>query len=210
MPATLRVFASDRIAVFCEILGHYPDKLRMLDIAAGHCAFAVAAAKMGRKVTCLDARTERVPFAELAKHGIEFIHADVNAYTFDAEQFDLILLLGILYHLTLEEQIALLRRCSARLTIIDTHYSLKPDITHGPYSGHVYYEDAEKRRNVASAWTSPESFWHTSESWLRLFTDSGYACAMKVEPEINPLDRRSFYVCEPVGSSSGPAAAVWS
>lgn len=191
------VASADRMSVFREIIGHYPDKRHLLDIGAGHCKFALEAAKEGRKVTCLDARTERVPFGDLDAQGIQFIHADVNTYEFDGEQYDMFLLLGILYHLTLDEQATLLKRCSRRLTIVDTHYSHGPTVKRGPYEGHLYIENEEKRRNPRSAWTSAESFWHAPDSWLRLFLEAGFGRAMKVEPEINPGDRRSFYVCEP-------------
>jgi len=81
--------------------------------------FAVAAFELGWQVTAVDVRTARFPPVA----GIAWIEADVRTYLFTACNFDVITLLGILYHLELPDQLALLRRCVGRSTIVDMHVS---------------------------------------------------------------------------------------
>lgn len=193
------VAATDRLGVFAEIIRRqFPPPCRTaLDLAAGHCKFAILAAELGLTVKAVDARTERVPFDKLSACGITFEQADLNSYAFDPSEYDLIFLLGILYHLTLDEQIALLAKCASRPAILDTHYSVKPQTTDRGYEGHIYVEDAKIREDARSALNSERSFWHTPESLSRLLYDAGYRTVRKVEPEVDPQARRSFYVCEP-------------
>jgi hypothetical protein len=53
--------------------------------------------------------------------GIEWVEADVRGY--DPSGFDCIALLGLLYHLELDAQLALLRKCAGTPIIVDTHHA---------------------------------------------------------------------------------------
>jgi hypothetical protein len=103
-----------RLVTFDALVG--PGEGRtLLDLGAGPCLFARRAQKAGWKVTAVDGRTDRLP-EDL--EGVTFVEADVREY--DPSGFDLILNLGLLYHLTIEAQEELLRKCSYTKVILET------------------------------------------------------------------------------------------
>ena len=179
-----------RLATFRSILGSLPPG-RLLDLGAGHGAFSLIAAELGWSVTAVDARTARMPMTE----GIEWVEADVRDY--DPSGFDCIALLGLLYHLELEAQLGLLRRCAGTTLILDTHHALLPEVSLGGYNGRLYREPGtseEERRDIATAsWGNPESFWPTRESLVTMLHDAGHPVVLALEPQITP--DRTFYLC---------------
>lgn len=183
-----------RVDCFTRIMSAYPGKKTLLDIAAGHCLFSIAAAGLGMKVTAVDARRDRVP-GSIESMGIEFIQTDVNSPEFEVDSFDVVLLLGILYHLTLEQQIRLVRKCSHTLTILDTRCTGTPKVKVDGYEGILYIENEKIRADARSAFTSVESFWHCEPSLIRMLGDCGYRKITKIEPPSRPF--RWFFVCEP-------------
>ena len=156
-----------RVDCFTRIMSAYPGKKTLLDIAAGHCLFSIAAAGLGMKVTAVDARRDRVP-GSIESMGIEFIQTDVNSPEFEVDSFDVVLLLGILYHLTLEQQIRLVRKCSHTLTILDTRCAGTPKVKLDGYEGILDMENEKIREDARSAFTSGESFWHCESSLIRM------------------------------------------
>jgi 2-polyprenyl-3-methyl-5-hydroxy-6-metoxy-1,4-benzoquinol methylase len=91
-------------------------EVSLVDLGAGPCLFAKLAAKEDFRVTAVDVRPpwnidgSPLPLESLA--GIEFVQAD--ACKFDVSGFDIVSIVGLLYHLTLDEQIDLLSRCAGR------------------------------------------------------------------------------------------------
>jgi hypothetical protein len=188
-----------RVAVFRDLLGLFPPG-RLLDLACGHGLFSIAAQEMGWQVTAVDARTERMPMTP----GIEWIQHDVRGY--DVRGFDVIALLGLLYHLELAEQLNLLRRCSGTVTILDTHDSKQPTHLEGGYAGHTFIEVAEGTEErlaetATAAWGNQTSFWATQPDLVRMLQDCGFGTVLAVVPP-NTRDR-TFYLCLPAGRSSG-------
>lgn len=183
-----------RVDCFNQVLSAYPGRSTLLDIAAGHCMFSIAAAKRGMKVTATDARRERVPPA-VEKLGIEFVQADVNSPDFRVGAYDVVLLLGILYHLTLAQQIALVKKCAHTLTIVDTRCTGKAQVKIDGYEGVYYVEDEKMRQDPRSAFSSEQSFWHREPSLIRMLRQCGYRRITRVEPPSRPY--RWFFVCEP-------------
>ena len=182
-----------RIAVFKELLGLFPAG-RMLDLACGHGLFAIAAHEMGWHVTAVDVRTERMPMTP----GVDWVQHDVRTYQVDG--FDVIALLGLLYHLELPDQLDLLRRCSRTITILDTHHSNRPTHLEEGYAGHTYRElpeGQEERLAVTqtAAWGNLTSFWPTQPDLVRMLRDSGFATILALVPPNTP--DRTFYLCLP-------------
>ena len=179
-----------RLSTFRSILGAMTPG-RLLDLGAGHGKFSLIGQELGWDVTAVDVRTVRMPMAP----GIRWIEADVR--TFDVEGYDCIALLGLLYHLGLDDQRDLLRRCAGTPTILDTHHSLRPTITLDEYEGHLYREpgsNLEELAEIATAsYGNPESFWPTRESLNRMLRDAGYHTILALEPPIIP--DRTFYLC---------------
>ncbi len=181
---------------------------RLLDLGSGRGNFSVAAARLGWKVTAVDARTVRWPdaaaegepeSAELIR-SIDWVQADVREFPIGAGEYDLICILGLLHHLEVHDQVALLKRCSGTLTLLDTR--IAPAITdrEGPYEGtsiREHGETREERDQVPTAsWGNERSFRHTEESLLRLLRDCGYGKMMHMRPPHR--QNYTFYLCLPL------------
>lgn len=156
--------------------------------------FSVAAHELGWQVTAVDARRERM----LMTPGIEWIQHDVRDY--DVSGFDLIALIGLLYHLELPDQLDLLRRCSQTVTILDTHHSNRPKIVEGGYAGHTLRELPDDRADQlastpTAAWGNLTSFWATQPELVRMILDCGFARVLALVPPT--LKDRTFYLCLP-------------
>lgn len=165
---------------------------RLLDVATGHGLFALLAHELGWDVTAMDARTERMP----AMPGIQWIQGDVR--TFDVSGYDVIMILGLLYHLDIDDQVDLLRRCAGTPLILDTHVALKPAGSRSGYRGSVFLEvpdlpPEDHERCETASWGNKESWWTTQEELLRLLRDVGYRWTFPLTPSIRP--DRTFYYC---------------
>lgn len=172
-----------RLEIFRELLKPMRPG-RLLDVAAGHGAFSIAASELGWKVTAVDARSDRFPSVA----GIDWIEADLR--TFKIEGFDVICLLGILYHLQLDDQLDLLRRCAGTPTIIDTHTTQRADTTSDGYQGWLFQEHREAS---TASWGNIQSFWPTRPALDAMLADCGYRFVFRLEPEYYP--DRTFYLC---------------
>lgn len=179
-----------RVATFLQLLRHLgdPSGKSLLDLGAGPCIFARYARDYGYAVTAVDARSERSPDQETLG-SIRFVEADIR--NFEVAGFDVILALGILYHLDLDDQIALLRRCAAAsVLVVDTqmyHPDLPPAkpahwwnkfVREGDYEGVLYPENETAMASVGNL----VSFWHTEPSLLRLLEDCGFGDITLVDP----------------------------
>jgi ubiquinone/menaquinone biosynthesis C-methylase UbiE len=159
------------------------------DLGAGPCIFARIAADHGLQVTAVDARTERVPPAEQLGP-IRFVQADVR--DFDLLGFDVVLILGLLYHLEIPDQLELLERSrGARAVVIDTQVHISrlactPEphrfshlhVTPEGYEG-VEFTEAE---NPMASVGNKRSFWHTDGSLIRMFDATGFRAVTVVDP----------------------------
>lgn len=177
-------------------------KKTLLDLGAGPCVFARHARDAGYKVTAVDLRTQRLP-PEHEMSGIDFIESDVRH--FDVSGFDVISNLGLLYHLSLDDQADLLRRCSYTTVLLETQVHF-PDIVppaarpwgyqivqNDHYEGVLYPEG----NNAMAGSGNPTSFWHTEQSLLQLFADTGYETVTAVEPLfVSKYGARKFYVLD--------------
>jgi predicted RNA methylase len=184
---------SFRYVIFDEILSEIEGKT-LVDLGAGHCGFSLAAYVKGFNVTAVDARISRVPDNLLPE--IKFIKAD--AITFDVSRFDVVCILGLLYHLNLDEQITLLKNCREKLTIIDTHLAKSAEVTEKGFTGSHYREAVDKAalmKNPKASFTTLRSFWHTYESFYRLIEGMGYSEVTTIVPE--HYTGRTFFVCRP-------------
>ena len=119
------------------------DRLRILDLGCGEGAYAIEAGLRGSEVLALDARTERMDkgAACAKRHGltnVRFVQEDVRNISQETfGSFDVVYLLGLLYHLDAPDVFAVLERiyvlCGEAL-LIDTLISLNPQ-DHVPHGG---------------------------------------------------------------------------
>lgn len=189
--------------MFDSLLRLFPTG-RVVDLGSGHGLFAVRAADAGWDVTAVDARTERFP----ADPRITWVPRDVR--DFDLRGFDLILVLGLFYHLTVEDQVALLDRASGTPLILDTHlttehneFRLSELMTAGGYQGRHYSEKGWAGRSTA-AWGNEASFWPTTEAFYRMLAEHGYPSVFAGVPWVTP--DRTFFLCLPGGRT--PVSAI--
>jgi len=175
----------------------------VLDLGAGHCKFSIQAVeqKYCKKVYAVDARTERVP--KLPK-GVLFSQGNVLESAWQNIGADLIMCLGLFYHLTIDEQELLLSKlvCSGATTILlDSHYiteevCLESTSKSGVvYHGKPYAEGTKEdllTRLKASA-TSTVSFWHVFPSLLGMLDDH-FSEVRVILPESSP--GRCFFLLE--------------
>lgn len=173
----------------------------MADLGAGPCIFAKRGRDAGYKVTAVDGRNERIP--DDLGEGIEFVQADIRNFVLDG--FDVIAILGLLYHLTLEEQIDLIGRAKGATVILDTQihdpaaytdaasdeWTRTLVETNDGYSGILFPEG----ENPMASLEPQLSFWHTEESLLRMLDNAGFAIAQPVESQyISKYGARKFFV----------------
>jgi hypothetical protein len=192
-----------RVETFKAVVGEGNGR-SLLDLGAGACIFARLARDAGWVVTAVDARTERLP-GDLV--GITFVESDVRR--FDPSGFDTVAILGLLYHLSLDEQRALLTACSYARVILETQvhtpgfvppaaepWGRKIVVEQG-LEGVVYPErksgalDGNPMASVGNA----TSFWLTEPSLLELLDQCGYRSVEKIEPVYaSKFGTRRFYV----------------
>lgn len=189
---------------------------RLLDLGAGKGNFALSAAEMGWQVTAVDARTVRWPSAEAADsttadliRSIRWVQADVREFPIDRGEYDLICMLGLLHHLELADQTALLKRCGGTLLLLDTRIAPAIVDRDGAFEGMIVREHGETREErdqvPTAAWGNALSFRHTEESLLRLVRDCGYAQVMLMRP---PHRRDyTYYLCLPAVKSHESAGS---
>lgn len=186
---------------------------KLLDLGAGKGNFSLAAASLGWQVTAVDVRTMRWPEVDEESdpegaaqvRAITWVQSDVREYEIGRREFDLICILGLLHHLEVPDQVALLRKCAGTPLLIDTRIAPAVIDREGGYEGfliHEHGETREERDQVATAsWGNATSFRHTEESLVRLLRDAGYPIVMMARP---PHRRNyTFYYCLPKAEADG-------
>jgi SAM-dependent methyltransferase len=180
---------------------------KMLDLGAGKGNFSLSAAQLGWNVTAVDARTVRWPDADAEPdptladqiRNIRWVQSDVREFPIQEREYDLVCILGLLHHLEVSDQVALLRRCATMPTLIDTRIAKALVDVEGPYEGMLIREHGQTREErdavPQASWGNPLSFQHTEESLLRLVLDCGYIKMMQMRPPHR--QDYTFYLCLP-------------
>lgn len=173
------------------------DGLRVLDLGCYEGAFALELAAHGAVVHGVDVREGHVAKAELARdalglHTATFEVADVRSQSWASATYDVVLCLGLLYHLPAPDAVALLSRvasCASRFAVIETQVALRATKTveagGAPIRGRGYGEDTAQPGASADA---SESFWMTRPSLHNALADAGFTsvteCVVPVIPEL--------------------------
>ena len=180
-------------------------KLRILDLGCGEGVYAIEAGLRGAEVLALDARTQRMDqgAACAARHGltnVRFVRRDVREATREAfGSFDVVYLLGLLYHLDAPDVFRVLENvydlCTGML-VIDTLISLIAEIQvewqGQAYRGQRWREhgdedtDEVRRSRILKSIDNTFSFRFTKESLVRALHNVGftsaYECHLPFEP----------------------------
>ncbi len=205
-----------RLRMYRSLLDLLPAErrgTRLADLGSGPGFFAKVATKKGFRVTAVDAREpwafngSPLPAGRLA--GIEFVQADVRH--FDVSDFDVVTIIGLLYHLTLDEQVSLLARCRDKVAFVDTEIFDPGAVSEQAarrirgVAGTLGYDgiDWEEENRAWSSSGNPHSFWHTQPSPLRLFENAGFRHVAIVEPGYrSPYGQRQWFLLNALEKSA--------
>jgi SAM-dependent methyltransferase len=191
------------VQVVCDLAPRPIDQLRILDLACLEGIFGLEFAKRGAEVVGIEGRRSNLERASFAARALElgrvqFLHEDVRSLSAETHgQFDVVLCLGILYHLDAPDVFQFLERIAdvcRGFAVIETHVSLrrKERRSYGgiDYWGRSYVEHdpastAEQRElALRSSLDNPASFWLTKRSLLRGLAEVGFTTTLVVETAV--------------------------
>ncbi|MDT7809587.1 MAG: hypothetical protein QOJ70_3400 [Acidobacteriota bacterium] len=197
--------------VVSDIAGRPLADLRVLDLGSLEGLYAVELARHGASVMAVEIREaniEKMRFAKeaLALDNFEIVSDDVR--NLNAEKyghFDIVLCLGLLYHLDAPDVFDFTKRVAEvcrHAAIFDTHVSLADEISQA-YDGEEYRgtnflehrDDETEEERKQKLWASagnPKSFWLTKPSLNNLLSRVGFTSVYECHnpSEINkPADR---------------------
>lgn len=203
-----------RVVQLAEDLLGSVTGLRVLDLACLEGIYAVEFALRGARVVGVEGREANLARARFAQQALgldslELVRDDVrNLGRERYGQFDLVLCIGILYHLDAPDVVALVEQVGAvstGLAIFDTHVALAPRTTRRhagvelagvPVVEHSPAMTQEQRES--RAWASLDntlSFWPTEASLLKLLGVAGFTTVAEAKlpfvPGVPP-DRRTY------------------
>ena len=161
-------------------------KSTVLDLGCMEGIASFALAKKGvKKIVGIDGRKANITKAKFAKEtlgfdNVTFKMADVRKLKFKAKSFDVVLALGILYHLDTPELfyfIENLFKWTKEITIIDTHFAYFPKTEYKfkgkAYPGFYFNEFVVNELNDGSIGNN-RSFWLTRTSLFNMLIQVGY------------------------------------
>lgn len=169
------------------------ENLRVLDLACLEGLYGLEMALQGAEVVGVDARQANVEKARFAKevlgvNNISFYQDDVRNLSVEKYgYFDVILCLGILYHLNVPDVFYLLENIAQTgrgLAVVDTHVSPTSEISYQyqqqTYWGRSYTEHSpesslqEREKVLWSSLDNVESFWLTRASLFHFLHRVGF------------------------------------
>ena len=169
------------------------DRLRVLDLGALEGLFAVEFARRGASVVAIEGRRANFEKLRLAKDALELddlelLLEDVRDLRLERHgQFDVVLCLGLLYHLDAPDVFALLSRmyeACRRVVLIETRIALHA-LDPYDHSGRRYWgvfadeppaeTDPHSRDALWSSIGNPRSFHLTTSSLWNALADAGYS-----------------------------------
>lgn len=167
--------------------------LRVLDLACAHGAYAFEMANLGAHVLGIEGRESWLDYARRAKEeggwsNVEFVQDDVrNLSKTKYGEFDIVLCLGILYHLDAPDVfdfVAQLADVCREFAVIETHFAGEPRKAHEwrgkPYWGMSTLEHAagvtpkEKLQALGASLDNEQAFWFTQPSLCNILRHVGF------------------------------------
>jgi len=199
------------VQIISDIAGRPLEGLRVLDLACLEGLYAIELARHGARVLAIEGREANLEKARFAKEvlsldSLELVQDDVRNLSKEKHgYFDVVLCLGILYHLDVPDVFYFLEKIAQvcqGFTIIDTHVSATPEKFHlfkgRKYWGKTFREHStnstpeERARELWMSLDNPTSFWFTRPSIYSVLSHleftSVYECHKPFEPN-KPNDR---------------------
>ena len=193
-----------RVMILQWIISTFLDPTQqktVVDLGCGGMALTKLYRDQGFDVTAVDVRTDRNRDKE--KDGIKFIQQDIRET--DLNGYDVISHLGLLYHMTLEDQLDMFNRIpSNTITVLETQIyepntvtpkgakrltTAKQDVYHGA----LWQEPGN--HVLTASWNNETSFWHRPNSLYRMCRRTGFKMVIPVEPHFMSMyASRGFYI----------------
>ncbi|HVF61651.1 MAG TPA: class I SAM-dependent methyltransferase [Thermoanaerobaculia bacterium] len=210
------------VQIAADVTGKPLDALRVLDLACLEGHYGIEFALHGAQVLAIEGRETNLAKARFAKEMLsldrlelaleDVRHLDVQRHG----RFDVVLCLGILYHLDTPDAmdfVESLSRVCTRVAIIDTHISLSDDASFawkdktywGAYSKE-HDDDATPEQKLASLWYSldnPRSFKLTRASLCNLLRHVGFTSVYEC---MNPYE---YHYPNWPHAAAGDSTVVW-
>ena len=202
------------LQVVADLAGKPFSEIRVLDLACLEGQYAVEFARHGARAVAIEGREanfEKASFAKrmLSLDNLELIRGDVRDLSREKHGvFDVVLCLGILYHLDVPDVFAFVENIAAvcgRLAVFDTYVSLIPKHVYSYKDQQYWGRDIEEHvatetwaDRQAKLWSSIDnlkSVWFTKPTLLNLLSRAGftsvYECDVPVETG-KPIDRKTI------------------
>lgn len=196
----------DRILqAVADVIDRPLNELRVLDLACLEGLYGIEFARRGADVVGIEGREANVERARFAKEvlGLDnftLIHDDVRSLSPEKHgHFDVVLCLGILYHLDVPDVFSFVEKMAAvcrRLTIVDTHVAVQAvetvEYDGQTYRGWVYREhgaDTTLEQRLTNTWASLDnerSFWLTRPSLLNVLARAGFTSVHTCQNPVAP------------------------
>jgi hypothetical protein len=185
--------------------------VRILDLACLEGMYAIEFARHGAEAVGIEGREVNLAKARFAKdvlrlRRLEFVQDDVrNVSLAKYGAFDVVLCLGILYHVDASDVFTFLEHIGEvcrGFAVVDTHVSLEPETSYR-YRSFQYWRRRvlehslnstaeDKAKRLWSSLDNPESFWLTRPSLYNALSHVGFTsvheCHLPAEPD-KPEDR---------------------
>lgn len=204
-----------RIAqIVLDLAGGSVRGLRVLDLACGEGIYGIEFARQGANVVGIEGREANIEKARFVKCALSLDNLDLvqdDVRNLSAEkygQFDVVLCLGLLYHLDAPDVFAFAGRLgevSKRICIVDTRLTLKAKMSLS-YDRKLYYgtrgeeHDATdsaqtKKTRLGASLDNNDNFWLSRPTIYNLLSDAGFTsvfeCHIPAEPK-KPANRMTF------------------
>lgn len=177
----------------------------MLDLGCLEGLFAIELARHGAEVVAIEGREVNIEKARFAKdvlgiHNLELVLDDVRNLSKEKYgRFDVVLCLGILYHLDVPDVFFFVKKMAdvcQKFAIIGAHVSLVPEKSHfyegKRYWGSTYEEHSsnsttgERTKALWASLHNVTSFWLTRSSLLNLLANVGFSSVHEcLNPPVN-------------------------
>ena len=181
------------VQITSDIAGEPLENLRILDLACLEGLYAIEFAHRKAKVVAIEGREANIKKARFSKEvlsleNLELIQDDVRNLSKEKHgNFDVVLCLGILYHLDVPDVFTLIENIAEvcqRFTIIDTHVSRAGEEFY-IHNGNKYFGiriqehradsiSEERARNLWASLDNAKSFWLTRPSLYNLLAHVGF------------------------------------
>lgn len=197
-----------------DLAGGSRQGLRVLDLACGEGIYGIELARQGANVVGMEGRGANIEKARFVKRALsldnlELVQDDVRNLSVEKYgRFDVVLCLGLLYHLDAPDVFAFVDKLGevcTKLCIVDTRLTLKAK-THWMHNREIYFGTrgeehdatdsvAVKATRLGASLDNNSNFWLSRPTIYNLMADAGFTsvfeCHIPVEPR-KPENRMTF------------------